>query len=174
MSQQRVEGVYPANVHFAFRLLNCLIKVCGPLSSQEFTDWFSFPKAGRAQRRFKRIVFRVYLKTHLKKSLLKRLKKGPFLVRIRIIRRVRKVLCTAWRAPSVYALYREVLLKGFDFKAFAQWWDELRPVEQQLFVYAWANQITVCTKAFWLDRTGEDPVIYVRMSGGDSNSLLTF
>lgn len=174
MAQRRIKGVYPTGVNFAWRMLMCLTTVGGTLSKAEFNKWFFFRGAKRALRRFKRLAFRVYVQMHLKKSILTRLKGHSYRVRIRLMRRVQRRLCNAWKTPSAYALYREVITKGFDRKAFIIWWNGLSSFECSWIIYTWADQIKESATDMWLDSRSDDARIFVQLSSGDSGTVREF
>ena len=171
---RQYRDIFPTHTFFAFRLLACLNAVGGALSKSEFDEWFDFPEAHRALRRFRRLAFRVYVQMHIKKSVHQRLAGRPYRVRIRLMRRVKRRLCSAWKTERAYALYREVVVRGFDQKTFAAWWTTLNHTEQLLIVEAWTYQIKRSVKDLWYDGWGYWANIYVQLAEGEQSAVRIF
>lgn len=167
---KRYQGFYPTTADFGFRMLSCVWAVVGTLSEKEFTGLFAFPSAKRVMARFKRAVFRAYVKMNMNPPNLQRLKDLPFGVKRRYIAMARAALCnigiiTTGRLTP-YALYRETIRKGLDREAFDFWWQGLLDWERLVFLDACVEKLEESSYNLWLNGVGEDARICVQMAGG--------
>lgn len=172
MRNIRCTGVLPTHAEFAFRLFNCLNKVCGRLSAAEFNEWFSLCTK-KAKTGFRRTAFRSYVAWHLSprgdESTEQRWARASLEARKKFIRNARATLCDSWQ--SAYGMYGEVSRLGFAKSQFESWWTMLRESERLLVLDQWHEQLTQDGYEVWLSELTENARITIRRRHGTDCEL---